>query len=176
MADDARDERIDPSYLEVAVRAWAVRADQVEDDGTRTSQSNGSGRRYPAHWLIFDTETTVDMSQRLLIGAWRLCRTDETDPERPRLECVEEGVFYPDDLATWNPKAADVLGELEREQPGALDIEDDLTAHPHLRVVGLQEFLDRTLWRGAWKLRAGIVCFNSPFDLFFISWICGDSR
>ncbi|MGI8557667.1 MAG: hypothetical protein ACR2ND_05075 [Solirubrobacteraceae bacterium] len=176
MENDARSRGIDPSYLEVAVRAWAFRSADIDEDGTPTLDRPGSERRYPAHWLIFDTETTVDVSQRLLIGAWRLCRTDETDPLRPRLECVEEGVFYPDDIADWKPDAAQVLSDLESEHPKALDVVDDHITNPKLCVVGQREFLDRTLWRGAWKLRAGVVCFNSPFDLSRIAWRAGEAR
>lgn len=177
MADAARSGRIDPSYLEVAVRAWAVRTAAIDEDGSPTPrQAKAPKRRYPRNWLIFDTETTVDMTQRLLIGAWRLCRTDDTDPDRPRLACVEEGLFYPDELAGWDPSASGVLTELERERPPALDIAEDQIANPGLQVVGLLEFLNRTLWRGAWKLRAGVVCFNSPFDLSRIAWHAGDAR
>ena len=176
MAHHAGSRAAEPAYLEVAVRAWAVRPGQVDEDGTRAPKRGGSRRRYPKHWLIFDTETTVDITQRLLIGAWRLCRTDETDPQRPRLECVQEGVFHPEDIATWNSDVATVLDGLKRERIGALDVVDDQAADPYLSVVGLQGFLDQTLWRGAWKLRAGVVCFNSPFDLSRIAWHAGEAR
>jgi hypothetical protein len=53
---------------------------------------------------------------------------------------------------------------------------EDQIANPRLGVVGLKEFLDRTLWRAAWELRAGVVCFNSPFDLSRIAWHAGEAR
>ncbi len=90
---------------------------------------------------MFDTETTADMTQRLMIGCWRLCRTDETNPDRPQLECLEEGLFYPDDLEHWNPDGAHVIEQLRSEHAWALDAVDDPIADPRLKVVGQKEFL-----------------------------------
>jgi hypothetical protein len=168
---------IEPSYLEIALRAWATRTRQLDEDGSpKARRRSAPTRRYPAYWLIFDTETTADTTQRLLIGCWRLCRTEESDPLRPRLECLQEGLFSPDDLASWNPEAAAEIEQLKRERPAAIEVVEDQIATPRLVVVGLKEFLDRTLWRAAWKLRAGVVCFNSPFDLSRIAWHAGEAR
>ena len=51
--------------------------------------------------------------QRLLIGCWRLCRTDDSDPLRPRLQCVQEGLFYPEDLESWEKRLAEHGVEIE---------------------------------------------------------------
>ena len=171
------DRELEPSYLEVAVRAWAPRAPSVDEDGAKLKHRAATpAPRYPPYWLIFDTETTTDATQRLLIGCWRLCRTDDTDPLRPTLECLEEGLFYPDDLRTWDPEGADVIRRLEHEHPRALDVVEDRIANRGLVVVGLKEFLDRAFYRTAWKLRAGVVCFNSPFDLSRIAWRAAEAR
>jgi hypothetical protein len=149
----------------------------IDEDGTPlTGEQDTPKPGYPRHWLIFDTETTIDTTQRLLFGCWRLCRTDETDPCQPKLECVEEGLFYPEDLASWNPSGAAVVEDVRPERPVATDVVRDQIANPHLRIVGLKRFLDRTLWRAAWKLRAGVVCFNSPFDLSRIAWHAAEAR
>jgi hypothetical protein len=132
--------------------------------------------RYPRNWLIFDTETTTDTAQRLLFGCWRLCNTDQADPARPRLLCVEEGVFYPDDLPEWNAEAAAVMAELDRQRLAAIAVVESDISDPQLKTVGFKEFLDRTFWRAAWKLRAGVVCFNSPFDISRIAWRAAEAR
>jgi hypothetical protein len=177
MEGAARSASIKPSYLEVAVRAWATRTRQLDEDGSpQTRRRSPPSRRYPAYWLIVDTETTADTTQRLLIGCWRLCRTDESDPLRPRLDCLQEGLFYPDDLASWYPDGAAEIDQLKRKRPTAIEVVEDQIADPLFAVAGLKEFLDRTLWRAAWKLRAGVVCFNSPFDLSRIAWHAGEAR
>lgn len=177
MEADAGGHQVEPSYLEVAVRAWATRPSAVDEDGAPFSGRAAAARsRYPRHWLIFDTETTTDTTQRVLIGCWRLCQTNESDPQRPKLECLEEGLFYPDDLGEWDPEAAELVRGLEVEQPEALEVAQDQIANPRLVFAGLKEFLDRTFYRAAWKLRAGVVCFNSPFDLSRIAWRSAEAR
>ena len=56
----------------------------------------------PKHFLIVDTETTADAAQRLLFGCWRYCRTHD-DADGLVLDCVQEGVFYADDLRERDP-------------------------------------------------------------------------
>ena len=45
----------------------------------------------PETMLVLDTETTTDATQRLLFGSYRFI---------DRSRCVEEGLFYPDDLSS----------------------------------------------------------------------------
>lgn len=45
----------------------------------------------PESMLVFDTETTIDATQRLLFGCYRFIDQGQ---------CKEEGLFYADDLAT----------------------------------------------------------------------------
>src|SRR5258706_14993310 len=53
-------------------------------------------RRWPAKWprycLVFDTETTIDATQKLNFGCYWRCRLDGS-----KYRCVEEGLFYADD-------------------------------------------------------------------------------
>src|SRR5437899_1236518 len=49
--------------------------------------------KWPRSCLVFDTETTVDPKQKLIVGCYRRCQT-EADGYR----CIEEGLFYADDL------------------------------------------------------------------------------
>ncbi len=94
--------------LPTAVRVWAVRTgpDQADatDNQARSSPGRTRLRRYPAEALVFDTETRDETNQRLLLGVWRLYR-DTPDSERSGHTCIEEGLFYPDDLPEVDPAA-----------------------------------------------------------------------
>src|SRR5690242_2509746 len=52
--------------------------------------------------LVYDTETTIDRFQELVVGCYVLCRIDWS-PARPKVVPVEEGLFAPDDLETTDP-------------------------------------------------------------------------
>ena len=69
-----------------------------------------------------------------------------------------------------------MIDRLRAERPAAVEVLQDQITDPRLVVAGLREFLDGTLWRAAWKLRAGVVCFNSPFDLSRIAWHAGENQ
>jgi hypothetical protein len=91
---------LEGDYLDIAVRAWAVREQPAgdEDQAEQTGAPPDGPRRperVPDQFLVFDTETTTDSSQRLLFGCWRYLRANHE--EGLRLETVEEGIFYPDD-------------------------------------------------------------------------------
>ena len=49
---------------------------------------------WPDEVLVFDTETTLDTKQQLTLGVFRRCRFDGQ-----RYVCVEEGIFYGDDIS-----------------------------------------------------------------------------
>jgi hypothetical protein len=101
-------------------------------------------RSGPDLTLVFDTETTIDASQRLLFGSYRVYRTDRL---------IEEGLIHADgDVA--------VREQLERY---AAEHDDDRGGH--LRVVSRQDFAQKLLWRIGYIDRARIVGFNLPFDL-----------
>ena len=78
MAQPGAGTGLDDAYLDVAVRAWAVRSQPTGDEDAVT-QSEGDRPaagpprpRVADHFLIFDTETTIDSSRRLLFGCWRV--------------------------------------------------------------------------------------------------------
>jgi hypothetical protein len=115
----------DPSSL--GNRFGSSLKDDPEQDGqeifvrahTRARANSPWNRRPPPKWppycLIFDTETTIDPAQKLNFGAYRRCKL-----LRDEYVCIEEGVFYRDDVA----KAQ--LKTLERHQkrhltPSAVD-------------------------------------------------------
>ena len=72
--------------LPIAVRVFPDRSDAERDIRSERSW------RLPEGMLVFDTETRVDATQKLTFGSYRFVVAGE---------CLEEGLFYGDDL----PKA-----------------------------------------------------------------------
>ena len=72
--------------LPIAVRVFPYRHDAEADI------RSGKTWRLPEGMLVFDTETRVDATQKLTFGSYRFIVAGQ---------CLEEGVFYGDDL----PKA-----------------------------------------------------------------------
>lgn len=156
-------------FLDLAVRAYSQTSKP-----SRSGSSNS--RRHDRCFLILDTETTVDPTQRLLFGVWRYCRADWLAKPAPRLTCVQEGVFYPDDLAERDQASTGALASYAKRsrhadvETTAPDVERQLLAYP------LSRFLDEVFWRVAYKLRACVVFFNAPFDLSRLAWRAGETR
>ena len=158
--------------LPVSIRAYAVptgqRKRRSKKKATRpsTTMQNQDGR-WADSVLVFDTETTTDEVQRLLFGSYRYCRWDEAH----RLVCVEQGIFYADDLPEIDPAAFKVLkGYVDNHKA------DVAPGRPRaIKFVSRRKFVNDRLWRA---LRAGavIVGFNLPFDLSRIAFDCGDAR
>jgi hypothetical protein len=96
--------------------------------------------------LIFDTETTIDATQRLRFGCYRFI---------DRGVCQEEGLFYADDLAKKDLK---ILQRYAAKHPA------DTAGVTELKLLTRSEFLKK-LFTAAYKSRALLVGFNLPFDL-----------
>ena len=128
-----------PEELEVGVRAWAI------PDYLRYRNPRGSGRQYvdlgPSDWtLIFDTETTVDESQRLRVGAYQIRRGHVLKGR---------GFFY---------------------EPGELTGAELQLLHAHAgrlgsRVMTREQFMETVFFLVAWSLRGVMVGHNLPFDI-----------
>src|ERR1039458_7029015 len=104
----------DVDELDVAVRAWAIRADREGEDESPGSR-RGGGRRFPDQFLVFDTESTITSEQRLLFGCWRYYRTRTRPDGQIELVWVAEGLFHPDDLATRDPEGHAILYSFDGE-------------------------------------------------------------
>jgi hypothetical protein len=128
----------------------------------------------PDAFLVLDTETTITADQRLLFGCWRYYRTRWVADNAIELSWVAEGLFYPDDLATWDPDGYEILRRFEHQRL-AVDTRD-LDANPRLSLQSQDEFLKRTLWIAANHARAGIAAFNFPFDLSRVARGAGETR
>lgn len=59
--------------LPIAVRVFTTRK-RRRDELEEKLRTRRVLRRYPQEVLVFDTETTTDPSQRLLLGSWRFYR------------------------------------------------------------------------------------------------------
>ncbi len=107
--------------VSIALRAYAVprsrRSRKKRLRGSREGDAATTHRRGPPRWrravLIFDTETTVDPTQRLLFGTYRYGRW-----RGRQLVIVEEGLIYADELPTRDPAG---FAALQRSfaEPGA---------------------------------------------------------
>jgi hypothetical protein len=158
-------------FLDLAVRAYTLRADRKDSGKANRRHSKiEPGPRVPRYLLIFDTETTTDRCQRLNFGCWRYVRV-HGDGIHLRLETVEEGLFYPDDLGTWNRAGLDVI-ESFRSRPANTSPEA-IDSVAQLKVVPLSSFLAGQFWRAGFELQAGVVCFNWPFDVSRLTWQAG---
>lgn len=158
------------SYLPVAVRAYAV---GEEWDSPTDAQVRRSSLQ-PEQILVFDTETTADPSMRLNFGAWRYLRVDR-DQADPAFRCVQEGLFYADDLPARDARAYEVLREYVSWNTPSTD-RDVLDASRTLHLWSQKEFLDKVFWPAAYQVRGLVCCFNFPFDLSRLAWHVGEAR
>lgn len=100
--------------------------------------------------LIFDTETTVD-TQRVKFGAYQF---------RKSLEILEKGIFFDRD-ALLNSEIELLLQYTE------------LNA---LKLIPINEFIDRVFFENAYSLRATFIGFNLPFDISRLAINHGTAR
>ena len=129
-----------PSPVALAVRVYPEPLLKTE---TSTPHKNWVR---PESILVFDTETTVDATQKLLFGCYRFITCGE---------CLEEALFYADDLPR---KDLDVLRKYVESHRAA-------TSGPtKLKLISCREFLKK-LFTAAYKGRCLVVGFNLPFDL-----------
>lgn len=153
-------------FLPIAVRAYT--------EG-EPSSSAGRGRKptSPRAVLVFDCETTIDETQRLLFGSYRYLRA--SGEQGGQLTCAEEGVFFAPGLSD---QARCILARYVRGDRAEVSQGFDETLH----LRSLDEFLERVLWRGAWRdparsaPPAAVVGFNLPFDLSRLARAVGEAR
>ena len=173
----------DFDVLPIAVRAFAVRAastGQPTDVSRETDRSDPSAapaavdgqakrrdrgrlrlRRYPTEALVFDTETTDDPEQRLLVGVWRFYR-DGPD-QQPGSVCVEEGFFYADDLPETRPEEFAVLRSYVQTRQASVSP----GMAPEFQLMSTSDWVERRLHLYGYEHRdrCSVVGFNLPFDL-----------
>jgi len=160
-----------PDVVPMAVRVWTVRtpppakAETAQDanaDPVDEPPAWFRKRRYPAEVLVFDTETLNGAGQQLMVGVWRLYRTDPDAPAG-QVTCIEEGFFYPDDLPDRDPTGWAALRVYVDSQHA--DVAPGFG--PELQLHPVSWWLDQRLYLYGWRHsnRCDIVGFNLPFDL-----------
>ena len=123
-------------------------------------------RKWPRYCLIFDTETTVDPTQRLTFGCYRRCRLDGG-----QYKCIEEGLFYADSL---EPEAIATLQKYKRDKKNIPAIEW-FPARMTLGLMTRSSFVNRVFWRAVQNGEL-VVGFNLPFDLSRLAVRAGNGR
>ncbi len=153
-------------HLPIAVRAFTVRAKRARK---KRSGPRKPDPRWPDGVLVFDTETSIDTTQRLNFGNYRFCEWSE---DGTRLVCKEEGFFYADDLQEVYPEGFACLQEFVKTHNA--DVGPGVQRR--LKFLSRTEFVDTVFWRLAYKARALVVGFNLPFDLSRLAVGCGRAR
>jgi hypothetical protein len=156
--------------LDIAVRAWTP----PRKPPRKATKIKAPEPRIPERLLIIDTETTTDETQRLNFGVYRYCRVTETDGELT-LTTLQEGIFYADDLPERAPAGYELLKDYAASHT-AETARGQIDAVHALSLEPLGQWLKRVFWRAAYLLRAGIVCFNLPFDLSRLASRVGETR
>ncbi|MBX7135063.1 MAG: hypothetical protein K1X67_20550, partial [Fimbriimonadaceae bacterium] len=141
-----------PDLLPVAVRAWAP------PDGWTPRAARPVIPALPRLTLVLDTETTIDATQRLTFGVWRVLDDGVT---------IDEGLFHGDDL----PEA-----DLAILQEYAARQQADTQRPEPLRLLSRRAFLCEVFWQLAYKSRGVVVGFNLPFDLSRLAVGWGTAR
>lgn len=142
----------DVPAIPVAIRAYPVSSER---------RRKGPGRSLPRPdaMLVWDTETRIDVTQRLTFGCYRFVEQGE---------CLREALFCADDLTPAERKT--LFGYVARH---AADVSPNGVAR--LDVLSRSDFLKR-FFQLAYKGRVLIVAFNLPFDVSRLAYDVTDAR
>jgi len=151
--------------LSIAVRAYAKRPPRPSFETANEADEDRPlkrvRRRYPSEALIFDTETLGDPAQQLMVGVWRFYR-DRASAE-PGRTCVEEGLFYPDELPDRDPNGYAILQR--HVDTATADVAPGFSTT--LLCEPLSWWLEERFYRYGYshRNRCLVVAYNLPFDL-----------
>jgi hypothetical protein len=134
----------DSNVFDLAVRVFPERVHAGRNGGRRVWKPAAR----PEAVFVFDTETRVDAPQRLTFGSYRFIVSER---------CLEEGLFYADDVTEDERRTLEAYAETHRAETVP-------EGNAKLKLLCLAEFLDR-LYRAAFKGRCLLVGFNLPFDV-----------
>lgn len=169
------DERPAPPEVDIAIRAFGTRPSLKRERDLDRPPRPRAKRAYPSEALIFDTETTTGPSQRLQIGVWRLY-SDRPGAE-PGVTCVEEGIFYADDLPATDPGG---FASLRRYVAAHADADVAGGFPSRLLFMSASEWLQKRLFRYGYQHRqrehTDVVGFNLSFDLGRLASHWGEAR
>jgi len=123
-----------------------------QTDDVEAAVRSAKAWRLPEAMFVFDTETRTDATQRLTFGSYRFIVAGK---------CLEEGLFYGDDL----PENDRLVLENYAAPAG----------EKQLRLLKRREFLQK-FYGAVYKSRCLLVGFNLPFDLSRIAYDVTDAR
>jgi hypothetical protein len=132
------------------LRAHVVVSGRKSARERKSKASSRTPKLWPDHALVWDTETTLDLEQKLNFGIWRFCEL-----RGGNYVSLQEGIFYRDVLP-----AKDIQRVVRYAKNKLADPEADR----ELVVLTRSKFVERVFWE---SVRAGalIVGFNLPFDI-----------
>jgi hypothetical protein len=131
-----------PTQVPIAVRVYP------ETGSDQLTKKAAKPWKAPRAMFVFDTETRTDATQRLTFGSYRFF-VDRC--------CLEEGLFYGDDLSDTEFETLRLYAETYAPATSS-------DGCPKLRLLSRTDCVDR-LYRAAYKGRCLLVGFNLPFDL-----------
>jgi hypothetical protein len=139
------------------LRAHTVVPETTDQEEKPSPKRARSPKPWPEYALVWDTETTLDLEQKLTFGIWRFCQL-----EAGEYVAIQEGIFYRDDLSTKDAQA------IRAYSKGHLADQLAHGAGTDLVVMSRAEFVEKVFWE---SVRAGalIVGFNLSFDISRIS-------
>jgi hypothetical protein len=132
----------EPTPVPIAVRVYPC--SRKDTQNTRLERK----WRRPESVLVFDTETTTDATQRLTFGSYRYFEGDQ---------CLEEGLFYGDDLGADEHRVLENYATKYRADVAP-------QGNSRLELLTRREFAD-LFFEAAYRARCLLVGFNLPFDL-----------
>ena len=152
-----------PRYdvLSLSVRVFTVRSAQPRQESLAIVPAPQPKRHYPREVLITDTETTTDPEQRLDVGRWFFYR--DSPGSKPLSSCIEDGMYYADDLPQRNPAGfRDVLAYVDSQ------VAMTAPGFPkQIVLMPVSRWLQTRLFRYGYQHRGRchIVGFNLLFDV-----------
>jgi hypothetical protein len=164
----------DREPLWIAVRAWTQPTAPSPSKAAATggARRRTKLRRLPLEVLVFDTETLHEVGQRVMVGVWRLYSDDPDGAEA--MTCIEEGLFYPDDLPTRDPDGWAILRHYAESARASTAAGFDRG----VKLWPLTRWLEERLYRYGYRHgdRCKVVGFNLPFDFGAIAGYYSTAR
>jgi hypothetical protein len=124
-------------------------------------------------YIVFDTETTTDETQRFVFGCFRyLVR------HNGKFHTLAEGLIHADDLADTDPEAYRELFTYVQRNSADVNMRFMGPREPdwHLHLISRKQFVERWIWDVGYKRDAIISGFNLPFDFSRIALAATEAR
>ena len=136
-----------PAPLTLALRVYPVQQE------TERKPKTPKPWKCPEAMFVFDTETRTDATQRLTFGSYRFFIAGR---------CLEEGLFYADDLPEEDRRILQRYAATHRAETASDGVRN-------LKLLTRTQFVDK-LYAAAYKGRCLLVGYNLPFDFARIAY------